>query len=179
MNSIAQHLRLSVFTGALAVLTLAAGSGCQHFMNPFVDELANGPPISTPSADAAKAYTGKAMLPDHPEPPIERSAEDGMVVHSMLYFEDPFVTHGSEDGKCAWTVEDGLHLVYGPSRFLVDIVLIPVRTVITPPWVLLASDGDVTQRASAPHDHMDREAVADGSSMDDRVAGGPSTTANP
>lgn len=179
MNSSAQRVRVSVMTGAMCVLTLAVGSGCQHFVNPFVDELANRPPISTPSADAAMAYSGEATSPDHAKPPIERYAADGTVVHGVLYFEDPFVTRGSDDGKCAWTYEDGLHSVYGPASFLVNAVLVPIRAVLTPPWVLLASDGDVTQRASSRYDNTDQDTMAGGASTHDQVVGGPSAIANP
>jgi hypothetical protein len=78
---------------------------------------------------------------------------DGTVTHGPLFFEDGFEDQGSEDGQFAWTGEDYLQMFYWRGRFLVNALCFPVSAVVTPPWVVMASDGEPSRRiAGLNHD---------------------------
>jgi hypothetical protein len=133
-------------TAALIVLTVTQGC-CQYFVDPFRDELANRPGITTPSVQVAHSAQVERTVLRRPYARTEVFVKDGTVTHGPLYFEDPFEDKGSEDGKFAWTGEDYLQMGYWRGRFLLNGVLFPVSVIVTPPWVLMASDGRLSQQA--------------------------------
>ena len=120
--------------------------GCQLLVNPWHDATALDSPVTTPSAEFARAAETKESecLRDFPAATI--SAADGVVTHGSLYFEDPADDFGSEDGAFAWTAEDFLQMAIGPARFLMNGALVPISVVDTPPWMVMSSDGEPSRR---------------------------------
>jgi hypothetical protein len=136
-----------VLVTGLAVLTAWGSGGCSLFVNPFTDELAVRPAVTSPSVEVAWEVRAEQPVLRRPYERFEIATVDGTVTHGPLYFEDPFEDKGSEDGKFAWTGEDYLQMFYWRGRFLVNTVFFPVSAVVTPPWVLMASDGNLSRQA--------------------------------
>ena len=89
----------------------------------------------------------------------EVAANVGVVSHPPLYFEDPFEDKG--DGRTDETDpqnvyrggwEDYVALPYNFARFTLNWLALPVSAVVTPPWVVLESDGKVSKQILA-YDH--------------------------
>ena len=136
------------FAGALAwaaAVTLLS-FGCQLVVNPFADELASQQKVTTPSAERARAATPAPSTLHRSHLVRKIRTHDGAVTHGPLYFEDPFEDHGSEDARSAWTGEDYLHLACGPGRYLLNGALFPVSAMVTPPWVVMTSDGRLSRQ---------------------------------
>lgn len=146
--------RAKRIVGASAVaLAAAIGSGCQLDVDPFTDELTHRPVVTTPSAEAARAAHVEYAAPRRSFPPARVHAKDGTVTHGVLYFDDPFEVTGSDDGRFAWNKEDFLYLLHGPARFMANIVFFPIHAAKNPPWLLMASDGRQTVRATEDSGH--------------------------
>ena len=135
-----------LFTTA-GITILWAVSGCSHWGDPFVDELAGRPTATTASAVAARAVALEHVGSQRPFQVMPIEAKNGAVTHGTLYYEDPYLAEGSEDDQFAWTQEDYLHWFYGPARFLVETAFYPVKAVRNPPWLVMSSDGRTTERA--------------------------------
>ena len=82
------------------------------------------------------------------------------------YFQDPYENPSDEDDVFEWSGEDYAHMAYGPARFLVNTVLFPVSAAVTPPWLLMESDGQSTRVLKAADNRED-----DASSDDVTVSG--------
>ncbi|MCH8966799.1 MAG: hypothetical protein IID43_03905 [Planctomycetes bacterium] len=126
---------------AVLLCFVAVGSGCQHHVNPFVDVPGDREAITTASVDIARAFGGQRTVLRRDTAVTQLTAVDGTVTHGPLYFEDPFEDQGSEDGRFAWTAEDVVQPIAWWGRFLLNAVSFPVSVVVTPPWVVMASDG--------------------------------------
>lgn len=140
MNSPSSTVR-RVFAALAGVLTMAAGSGCELLVDPLTDEWADQPPVSTPSAEAARAAEATQDFHQRDFSRMVTAAESGEVTHGPLYFEDPHEEQGSDDGRYAWTWDDFFYEFLGPGRFVVNGVFSPVSVVATPPWTVMVSDG--------------------------------------
>lgn len=130
-------------------------TGCAHVVNHYVED---GP--STRMAwDSPTAQDIKA----HHEPIADQRARDweardvrtesGVVYHWPLYFEDPFEDkgHGRTDATDPHNVyrqgwESWVAFPYGFARFTTNWVLLPVSAIVTPPWTVMESDGNVSQQ---------------------------------
>jgi len=120
---------------------------------PFHDEFVVHPTVATTaSAEGVHAAKATPVLRQRDHAQKEISPNDGAVTHGPLYFEDPFEDKGSEDGKFAWTGEDYLQWWYWRGRFLLNAVALPVSAVVTPPWVVMVSDGRLSRQALG-YDH--------------------------
>jgi len=150
----------------LAVFLLGAGLGCAHINNPFKDASAGiDEEMTTPSATAYS--TGQAEFAAAPRRTWERStvyAENGAVTHWPLWFEDPFEDKGNRyepvddiddpDNVFAWNWVDYLHIPYGSGRFIfVNLPAWPISAVVTPPGMLMASDGRISPSIAGLMDH--------------------------
>ncbi len=145
------YLRRLGFGMALSVWMMILGGGCQLAVSPYADELADQPAVTTLSADGIRAANAAPRESARRFDPIEMPpGYDVGVDHLPLFFEDPFEGMGSEDDRFAWTAEEYLCLVYGPSRFLVNGLFAPVSAVVTPPWVTMNSDGIIGERDRDP-----------------------------
>jgi hypothetical protein len=165
MNNTLSSAAISTLAVALAGAA-ALVSGCHNGDNPFTDELAGNPPVTTPSADAARAASVEPRLTQRPHTHTEVRSASGVVTHGPLYFEDPYENPPDEDDVFEWSGEDYAHLAYGPARFLVNTVLFPVSAAVTPPWLVLESDGQNTKVLKAADNRED-----DASSDDATVSG--------
>lgn len=116
-------------------------SGCSMMVNPFKDDYAHMPPVTTPSVDAVLAANVTPSLQERHGVEKSRAAVDGSVIHPPLYFEDPFEDHGSEDGHFEWTGEDYVWIAYSRLRFMANLFAFPVSAVVNPPWQEMVSDG--------------------------------------
>jgi hypothetical protein len=77
----------------------------------------------------------------------EICAKDGTVTHGPLFFEDPFEEAGGEEGTFAWSGVDYGSWFYGLGRFCSNTVMFPISAAMTPPWHVMASDGQPGRRA--------------------------------
>jgi len=130
--------------GAIAAST---SWGCQMFVDPFLDEMACQPPVTTPSVEGVLTANLEERVVPHRGTPIVLRAKEGTVTHTPLYFEDPFEDKGSDDGQFAVTGEDYLQVFYWRGRFLLNTIFFPVSVLVTPPWTLMASDGVLSEQA--------------------------------
>lgn len=115
--------------------------GCRQAANPWMDEWANLPPVSTPSAEVARSEAKEPILARRSHAAASVSAKDGSVSHTPLYYEDPTLQTASDDRRFAWTTDDYWQYLLGPSRFLANTVMCPYHAVLTPPWMLVTSHG--------------------------------------
>ncbi len=120
--------------------------GCQLFVDPWRDETTLEPPVTTASAELARAAETKESKCPREFAAATIGAADGAVSHGPLYFEDPAEDFGSEDGAFAWTGEDYWQWVIGPSRYLLNTALIPASMVDTPPGMIMSSDGEPSRK---------------------------------
>lgn len=158
-------MRMSVVRRSVAVVVLSAllagfGAGCQIAPNFYRED---GPSVTmqweTPTTADVKARFESAPARDRGWEPAVVSAESGVVEHYPIYFEDPFVVkgHGRTDATHPHNVyrqgwEDWVAFPYGLSRFTLNWLLLPVSAVVTPPWTVMESDGEVSEQFLGP-DH--------------------------
>lgn len=142
--------------GAVMVVAVAVGlvAGCAHVPNQFREE----GPSTTMAWDSPTAADVQARF--QPAPPRQRGweltaarAESGAVAHWPLYFEDPFEDkgHGRTDATHPHNVyhggwEDYVAILYGVSRFTANWLMLPVSAVVTPPWTVMESDGQISKQ---------------------------------
>lgn len=126
----------------LLCLSMMVVGGCQTFSNPYHDDLADRQAVTTASVEGVHAATiaQRAVAPPRGNVKVV-APKDGTVTHGPLYFEDPSEESGSEDGHFSWTHEDFAQIVTWRARFLVNVLLLPVSAVMTPPSQTMASDG--------------------------------------
>ncbi len=145
---------------ALLVIVGLVVAGCAHLPNHYRE---TGPatvePWSSPTTADIYERFESAELRHRDWGAMTVCAESGAVVHWPLYFEDPFVDKG--DGRpdetdphnvyrLGW--EDWVAFPYGISRFTANWLLLPVSAIVTPPWTLMESDGELSQQL-AWYDH--------------------------
>ena len=139
----------------LASIACVVSMGCAKCLrvNPFQDELADMPRVTTPSVETARAADVQPTQNRRDWASFTLQAADGTVHHGPLYFEDPFEDKGSDDGKLAWTGEDYLQFFYWRGRYIVNLIAFPVSAVVTPPWTVMESDGYLScQALGCDHD---------------------------
>ncbi|MFH1745775.1 MAG: hypothetical protein ABIG44_01895 [Planctomycetota bacterium] len=142
-------LRISV---ALCLAVVLAG--CAHIPNQFRED---GPAVSASwesptSADlkdratAVESYSREWDL-------ATVYPESGAVTHWPLYFEDPFAdkghgrtdeTHPFDVHRLGW--EDYVAFPYCLARHTANWLFLPVSAVVTPPWTLMESDGQLSKQ---------------------------------
>ncbi|MCC7293855.1 MAG: hypothetical protein IT449_17490 [Phycisphaerales bacterium] len=130
-------------TAALAG-TCVFFAGCQNvYENMYVDTQSPHQPVETASSAKLKAMTGKAESRSRGHEAMTSPAADTRVCHGPLYFEDPFESKGSLDGKFAWTLEDHFATVYCGGRWLANTIFLPVSVTVHPIWSTACTDGAV------------------------------------
>lgn len=81
------------------------------------------------------------------------STEAGVVYHRPLYFEDPFEdkgsgrtdeTHPHNVYRLGW--EDWVAFPYSMGRAGLNTVMIVVSPIVTLPWMVMESDGEISQQ---------------------------------
>lgn len=141
-----------ILVGVVAGSILTGVTGCAKCLrvNPFVDELACAPKVTTPSVETARSIQTTRTEHKRDWDQVVLHSADGAVKHAPLYFEDPFEDQGSQDGKFAWTGEDYFQLFYWRGRYLANLIALPVSLVDTPPWMVMESDGYIHCDACRP-----------------------------
>lgn len=143
----------AILNSLVAILFLA---GCTHVPNQWVED---GPATTTEwesptTKDLQAEYTpAEQHHRDWEAMPV--AAESGMVTHWPLYFEDPFVDKGAgREGLNKYHIgwEDYVALPYSYARFTLNWLMCPASAVVTPPWTLMESDGQISRQALGP-DH--------------------------
>jgi hypothetical protein len=142
------------YSGACLTVTFTVLlAGCQLFVNPWRDEIAHNPPVTTGSAEYADALDVAPVVRHRDVEQATVRVASGTVTHGALYFEDPCETAGSDDGQFAWTKEDLAYSALGPIRYMLNLAFIPVSVVEMPPWTVMASDGETSRHVLwMPHD---------------------------
>jgi hypothetical protein len=131
-------------------------AGCAHVPNQWVED---GPAATqeweSPTAQDLRANHAPAQQ-RHRDWPVQTLApEPDTVTHWPLYFEDPFVDKGhGREGRNRYHIgwEDYVALPYGYARFTLNWLMLPVSAVVTPPWILMESDGRLSRQALG-YDH--------------------------
>lgn len=141
---LARALTLVVFS---LVMTGGLAAGCRTTGDPLTESLAAHPGVTTPSVEAVRAATVEPSVSHRDHKPTEIHAKDGTVTHGPLYFEGPFEETGGEEGTFAQSGVDYGSWFYGLGRFGVNTVMFPISAAMTPPWHVMASDGQPSRRA--------------------------------
>lgn len=146
-----RHIRLSVSVSGLLAGALLAG--CANLINPFVED---GPART----EEWNSPTALKVLAEHPDGALRARSEQtsyalrerGEVTHWPLWFEDPFEDKGAgrEEYLVGW--EDGVAMLYSPARYVLNLVSVPVSAVVTPPWTVMESDGQLSEQCLG-YDH--------------------------
>jgi|GEM_PF-2206572 len=125
-----------IFCGMFLLTT-----GCQLIVDPYHDEMADLPPVTTASTVGLREanITPRTIHPLGEAKTVQ--PKTGTIIHGPLYFEDPYDESGSEDGQFAITNEDVFAFVATGIRFIVNADFYPVSFFVTPPWMPMASDG--------------------------------------
>ncbi len=149
---------------SLAPLLLAP-SGCARVPNYWRED---GPAVTTaletPSQRDLQQRLQPAPQRQRGWAAMQNLPERGAIVHEASYFEDPFVDKGRGDGitpqadyRIDW--QDYVALLYGYPRFTLNWLGLPASAAVTPPWVDMESDGDLSRQALG-EDHDAQRAVA-------------------
>lgn len=150
MNSAARRI---VMVCLVSIAFVATHSGCHMISNPYVDELAHQPPVTTASVEGALVAEVSPIESHRSFVAMEAKSVDGTVSHGPLYFEDGFEDAFDDDDIFAWTGEDWIHSIVWRVRFLVNTALFPISALVTPPCRLMYSDGLASRSVcSTAHD---------------------------
>jgi hypothetical protein len=139
---------LTILVGAAVLAT----AGCSECVNPWADDLPRAADVTTPSVEGVRAADRQPARRTGAMQPSQIEPQPGVVTHWPLWWEDPFVDKGSEDGQFAMTVEDYIALPYGLGRFILNTMAFPVSATVTPPGTIMGSDG-VLSRQALGYDH--------------------------
>jgi hypothetical protein len=138
----------------MAAAACITACGCQHAINPFVDDLPAVSEITTASVTGARAAPRKEpAIPRREFNEVQAWPESGTVDHWPLWWEDPFEDKGSvDDREFKWTEEDYFAVFYGPGRFILNTMAFPVSAWVTKPGTVTCSDGQLSRQALG-YDH--------------------------
>ena len=146
--------RWTIRIAVTGLLVAGLSLGCTYVPNQFKED---GPSTrmtwNSPSAEDVLARHAANEVTHRDWQAMEVSTQDGSVYHPPVYFEDPFVDKG--DGRTDETNphnvyrggwEDYVALAYVPSRFTSNWILFPVSMVVTTPWTVMVSDGELSRQ---------------------------------
>ena len=136
-SSLRRRLGCRVVAGVLVVL----GSGCQLMTNTFRDDYSGSPPVTTASVDGVHEAGAAPELQDRGFHSVQAGLADGSVTHGPLLFEDAFGNPWSEDDAFAVTDGELIHWLAWRGRFAVNLVFAGGSMLVTPPWMVMVSDG--------------------------------------
>lgn len=140
----------SAFSTLLVCATAACMWGCAHVPNQWVED---GPATKesweTPTSRDLTMKYQPAEQRRHLGEPLSVSAERGAVDHGPLYLEDPFADKGhGREGSNVYYIgwEDYVALPYCFARYTLNWLALPVSMVVTPPWTVMESDGEISKQ---------------------------------
>lgn len=150
MKRAVPHTRILI-AGSLFIMLL---TGCAHVPNYYRE---TGPSVDmawdSPTAMDIKERFEPAQIQPRDWTRSTVAPKSGAIHHWPLYFEDPFedkshgrttATHGHNVYHLGW--EDWVALPYGLSRFTANWLMLPVSAVVTPPWTVMVSDGEISRQ---------------------------------
>ena len=141
--------RMAMIGGPLIACWLVS-LGCQHVVNPYVDETISSQDITTPTAESvyrgARPTGTEERLRRGDWPAVNALGHSGSVSHWPLWFEDPLEDQGSDDGRFAVNWEDYLAWPYSTGRWVVNLLGLPASAVVTPPFTIMSSDGVISRQ---------------------------------
>lgn len=144
--------RLALFAAALA----ACAAGCSHLENHWVEDgPATRESLETPTTREVAAAAKAPVIREREWDQAVLAMEDAGVTHFPLYFEDPFVDKGhGREGLNVYYIgwEDYVAMPYSFARHTVNWMFLPVSAIVTPPWRVMESDGEISEQALGP-DH--------------------------
>jgi hypothetical protein len=127
------------------VVLMAGGCALTRAMDPTTDDLADQR-ISTPSADAFLAAEGESSSLSRGYETANVALAHREVRHLPLWFDEKRETVGVTDGYCATDADTVFYAFYAPCRFAVNLVALPLSAIDAPPWEVMVSDGEPSQR---------------------------------
>ena len=137
--------------------------GCAHVPNQGIED---GPATTetwdSPTAVDLRANHTPAQQRHRDWETSSLAAEPVVGTHWPLYFEDPFVDKGhGREGLNRYHIgwEDYVALPYCYARFTLNWLMLPLSATVTPPCVLMESDGRLSRQALG----YDHDAARDGS----------------
>lgn len=89
------------------------------------------------------------------------ASDDAPANHWPLYFEDPFEDKGTgREGRNKYYVgwEDYVAMAYTPARYHLNYLLLPISAIVTPPWTIMESDGELSKQLLG----YDHDAIPEG-----------------
>lgn len=151
---------------ATMLLNLGLAAGCHYAVNHYRE---SGPSTEmswdSPTAQEIRARMEPAQLAHRDWPQTNVALVSGAVGHYPLYFEDPFVDkgHGRSDASDPHNIyhlgwEDWIAFPYSYARYTANWLLLPVSAIVTPPWMPMESDGELSRQALG-YDHDARPMV--------------------
>lgn len=156
---------------AAATLLTAILAGCaQQAMDPFRDPAAEArTELTTASADGYRRATPpEQQSRDWPDATVYY--HQTAVTHWPVYFENPLIDKGNDpidpqnrdlpDQQFAGNNTDIIGGFYGPARFFLNTIGLPISLFVTPPGTVMASDGKLSEGALG-YDHDAARASVD------------------
>ena len=142
----------------MGVAWMGMSAGCARSVDPFRNGLEPAQRVTTASVDGARAHDGTGTSITRSGPATTVAATSGAVPHFPLYYEDPTIEEGSDDGSDEWTAEDYVQfLAWQPARFLVETITWPIQAAMNPPWSVHVSDGVFARQAWDGHHDAERD----------------------
>ena len=140
MNSTARS-KYQVSSGLFAALAaISLSAGCHISPNPWKDHFANQDAVTTASAEGVRSAASAPIRPAREYDKSIVAVPDGAVDHLPLYFRD-YCVDDRPYAEFSWRYRDYARMIGEPVRFHLDVVLSPVRGIITPIWTVVTSDG--------------------------------------
>ncbi len=137
--------------GIVLIAALTVGvTGCHMMVDPFTDAVSDGRSVTTPSVESARAVETTRSEAHRAFAAMELSARDGTVTHGPLYFEDADEAAEGDD-RFARTAQEYLSSFSWGGRFVLNLALFPISAMVTPPWMVMASDGYPSREVLGAH----------------------------
>ncbi len=153
-SMISQHtLICQCFVSSIGLATVLLLSGCELATNAYIDPIDNQQRISTASVDAALEIEASPAPRSRSYTSLRLESFDNGVTHGPLYFEDPYESLEGDD-DLAWSGQDHFASIACPVRYAANLALTPLTAIVTPPWLVMESDGAPSKRCIETHDAM-------------------------
>jgi hypothetical protein len=122
-------------------------------INPFKDNLPVSQEIRTASSVKVLAAEASPSLRNRGWVPTNCESASPRTYHWPLWDSDHIVDAGDGDGRFALTWCDYGAVFYCPVRQTVNLVALPISTIVDPPWAMHASDGRVSAQTFGMSHH--------------------------
>jgi hypothetical protein len=130
-----------ILVAAFAIILASTACNQPPAVNPWVDDSIHESARTTPSEAGFLAAGHQPVYRQRGFPQTDLAMANPNVPHYPLWWEDPFMDKGDQDGQFAWTWQDYLHMPYGLSRFILNTIGVPASAIVHPPGLPMVSDG--------------------------------------